>query len=130
MPADFLVNEESLLIPLKLTVKNFMCYRDNVPTLDLESIHIACLCGENGHGKSALLDAITWALWGHARTNRQDELIHQGQSDVSVELEFLARNQQYKVVRSHIRPGGSRQGKTDLNLSVGCRDGFKAITCN
>jgi len=118
------------LIPLRLTVKNFMCYRDNVPTLDLESIHIACLCGENGHGKSALLDAITWALWGHARTNRQDELIHQGQSDVSVELEFLARDQQYKVVRSHIRSGRSRQGKTDLNLSVSSRDGFKAITGN
>ncbi|MDA1188339.1 MAG: SMC family ATPase [Chloroflexi bacterium] len=118
------------MIPLRLTVNNFMCYRDNVPTLDLEPIHIACLCGENGHGKSALLDAITWALWGHARASTQDELIHQGQPDVSVELEFLARDQQYKVVRSHIRSGGSRQGKTDLNLFVASSGGFKAITGN
>ena len=50
------------MIPLRLTVKNFMCYRDGVPTLELENLHVACLCGDNGHGKTALLDAITWAL--------------------------------------------------------------------
>ena len=68
------------MIPLRLSVRNFMCYRDNVPTLDFESLHVACLCGENGHGKSALLDAITWALWGSARASQQHELIHQGQT--------------------------------------------------
>ncbi|MBM3943859.1 MAG: SMC family ATPase, partial [SAR202 cluster bacterium] len=118
------------MIPLRLTVKNFMCYRDNVPALDLAPIHIACLCGENGHGKSALLDAITWALWGQARASSQDELIHQGRQDVSVELEFLARDQQYRVVRSHIRAAGSRQGKTDLNLLIASNSGFKSITAN
>ena len=35
------------MIPLKLSVRNFLCYRDNVPTLDFEGIHIACLCGDN-----------------------------------------------------------------------------------
>ena len=48
------------MIPRKLSIKNFMCYRDDVPPLDLEGIHLACLCGDNGHGKSALLDSITW----------------------------------------------------------------------
>ena len=50
------------MIPLRLSVKNFMCYRDDVPALHFESIHVACLCGDNGHGKTALLDAMTWAL--------------------------------------------------------------------
>ena len=38
-----------------------MCYRDNVPALHFDGIQLACLCGDNGHGKSALIDAITWA---------------------------------------------------------------------
>ncbi len=29
------------MIPLRLTVKNFMCYRENVPVLELEGIHVA-----------------------------------------------------------------------------------------
>ena len=52
------------MIPRKLALRNFMCYRSDVPTLDFEGITIACLSGENGAGKSALLDALTWALWG------------------------------------------------------------------
>ena len=54
------------MIPLKLRLSNFMCYREE-QTLDFSGIHLACLAGDNGHGKSALLDAITWALWGRAR---------------------------------------------------------------
>ena len=83
------------MIPLKLTVKNFMCYRDNVPMLDLQGIHVACLCGDNGHGKSALLDSITWALWGQARARTHDELVHQGLDNMAVELEFSASVQRY-----------------------------------
>ena len=63
------------MIPIRLFLTNFLCYRDNVPTLDFTGIHVACLCGPNGHGKSALLDAITWALWGRARSRTNDELI-------------------------------------------------------
>ena len=95
------------MIPLKLSVKNFMCYRDDVPSLDLEGIHVACLCGDNGHGKSALLDSITWALWGKARASTQDELVHQGQEDMAVELEFSARDQTYRVNRRYARRGKS-----------------------
>lgn len=116
------------MIPLKLRVKNFMCYRDNVPSLDLESIHVACLCGDNGHGKSALLDGITWALWGRARASTQDELVHQGMEDMSVELEFSARDQRYRVSRRYSRRGKS--GSTILELQVSGGDGFQPITGN
>jgi len=116
------------MIPLKLSVKNFMCYRDDVPSLDLEGIHVACLCGDNGHGKSALLDSITWALWGKARASTQDELVHQGQEDMAVELEFSARDQTYRVSRRYARRGKS--GATVLELQVASGDGFRAITGN
>jgi len=46
------------MLPLKLSLRNFMCYRDPDP-LDFSGIHLACLAGDNGHGKSALLDAWT-----------------------------------------------------------------------
>ena len=47
------------MVPSRLSMRNFLCYRENCPPLDFTNIALACLSGENGHGKSALLDAIT-----------------------------------------------------------------------
>ena len=66
------------MIPVSLTLENFKSYRKGVPTLHLAGVHIACLSGSNGHGKTSLLDAMTWALWGSAIHNRQEELVHTG----------------------------------------------------
>ncbi len=118
------------MIPLRLTVKNFMCYRDEVPILDLEPVHVACLCGANGHGKTALLDAMTWALWGSARARTQEELVHQGQTDMAVELDFSARGQRYRVSRRHSRSVRSRQGSSILELQVSSGNGYRPITGN
>ena len=114
------------MIPLKLTLHNFMSYRDPDP-LDFSGLHLACLSGNNGHGKSALLDAITWALWGRARSNQADELIHLGQSDMSVDFEFALGEQRYRVIRSRERKG--RSGKSDLQLQVSQAEGeWRPIT--
>ena len=107
------------MIPLKLNIRNFLSYRENVPTLDFAGIHVACLCGDNGHGKSALLDAITWCLWGKARGQVQDDLVSYGADEARVELEFQARNNRYRVIRSRRRGGGRRrQGASDLQLQA------------
>jgi len=97
--------------------------------LNLESIQVACLSGKNGHGKSALLDAITWAIWGQARTKTQDELIHQGQADMVVDLEFSARGQIYKISRRHSRKRG-KQGASSLELQVFSEAKFVPMTGN
>lgn len=107
------------MIPLTLALHNFMPYRDPAP-LDFSGIHIACLAGENGAGKSALLDAITWALWGKARARRDDELIHQGQAEMSVEFTFALAGNTYRVVRQ--RKSGSR-GSSALDLQVQTPEG-------
>ena len=104
------------MIPVRLSVRNFLSYRDGAPTLDLEGVHVACLCGNNGHGKSALLDAITWALWGKSRAGVQEDLIFQGESEMQVELEFLVGDGLYRVSRRHGRAGRGRQGSTILEL--------------
>ncbi len=107
------------MIPLRLTLRNFLCYRENVPTLDFTGLHIACLCGANGHGKSALLDSITWALWGKGRSKTQDEMISYGADECRVELDFSSRGQEYRVIRSHARGGKRRRGGvSDLQLMV------------
>lgn len=112
------------MIPVKLNLKNFLSYRENVPTLDFTGVHVACLCGDNGHGKSALLDAITWCLWGHARGQVQDDLVSYGADEARVELDFLARDGRFRVMRSRRRGGGRRrQGASDLQLVSVTDDG-------
>jgi exonuclease SbcC len=64
---------------------NFMSYAD--ATLDLSGISVACLTGLNGAGKSALLDAVTWALWEEARSG-SDELVRLGEKEMWVEVVF------------------------------------------
>ena len=113
------------MIPLKLTLQNFLCYRDDVPTLDLTGIRVACLCGGNGHGKSALLDAITWALWGKARGSSHSDLLHHGRSNMHVDLEFQAADAHYRVIRRFRSPRGS-----DLQLQLKGPAGFHPITGN
>ena len=105
------------MIPLRLSVRNFLCYRDDVPPLDLRGIHVACLCGANGHGKSALLDAMTWCLWGQARTGTQNhnDLIAYGETECRVELDFLARGQEHRAIRRRRSAG---QGRTEVDLFI------------
>ncbi len=116
------------MIPVKLTVRNFMCYQENVPPLYFGGIHLACLSGDNGNGKSALIDAMTWALWGKTRTNSDDDLIHSHQTEMSVEFDFAVEQQLYRIIRKHSRPrkpGG--RGQSDLQLQIKNADGFRPI---
>jgi exonuclease SbcC len=87
------------MIPLRLELTNFLAYRNPAP-LDFAGIHVAVLAGENGAGKSSLLDAITWALWGRARAKTDNELVHQGQSEMRVEFTFALGPQTYRVIRA------------------------------
>ncbi len=92
------------MIPLRLELKNFLAYRSPDP-VRFDGIHLACLIGSNGAGKSSLLDAITWALWGQARAKRDDELVHMGQTDMHVQLDFDQEGTTYRVVRRRSRKG-------------------------
>jgi len=119
------------MIPIKLRMRNFMCYQDNVPPLLFNSIHTACISGDNGNGKSALIDAMTWALWGRTRTKSDDDLIHQGQTEMEVEFDFAVGQQPYRIIRKHAKPRRrGRSGQTILEFQVASGDGFRSITGN
>jgi DNA repair protein SbcC/Rad50 len=105
------------MIPIQIKIKNFLCFRD-VPAVSFEGIHVACLCGENGAGKSSVFDAITYALWGETSRGRGDDLIHSGQNDMSVELEFLSGTNRYLIIRKQTRGSVTRSGKSVLDIQV------------
>lgn len=86
------------MIPIRLEMKNFLSYGDAVIPLDFTGMHLACLSGENGNGKSAILDAITWALWGEARGSA-DELIRLGTDEMRVVFDFEINNDTYRVIK-------------------------------
>lgn len=98
------------MIPLKLFLENFLSYSEDVApgrrTLDFTRFTIACLSGKNGHGKSALLDALTWALWGECRARNKEEIIKRGAKKAMVELEFDLNGNRYWVRRTITRKKG------------------------
>lgn len=100
------------MIPIEIEIENFLAYR-TPGTLRLDGIHIACLAGPNGAGKSSFLDAITWVLWGKARSNSPDDLVHQGARTMQVRLVFEHAGQRYQVIRQR-RAG--KQGVSSLSL--------------
>lgn len=107
------------MTPVRLCLSNFMSYPDGAPVIDFTSFRIACLTGDNGNGKSALLDAITWALWGQARAP-VDSLVRLGQQTMFVDFEFDVDDVSYRVLRKRTRTGA---GSTHTDLQVAAADG-------
>ena len=110
------------MIPLQLTLKNFLSYRD--ASLNFRGLHTACICGSNGAGKSSLLEAITWAVWGKSRAATEDDVINGGATSVRVDFDFSCNGQGYRVIRSRTRGRSS-----SLEFQVETKAGnFKSIT--
>lgn len=88
------------MIPLHLHLAGFLSYRDPAE-LDFSQFDLACISGQNGAGKSSLLDAITWALFGEAR-GRSAEVINLNQSvkAAEVSLTFEYESNVYRVQRT------------------------------
>ena len=108
------------MIPLQIKLRNFLSYGDFTQTVSFEPYHLICLSGKNGHGKSALLDAMTWALWGQARktlaTAKADEgLLRLGQTHMMVTFDFLCNGKKYRVQREFV----SQQNRSHSDLYFG-----------
>lgn len=109
------------MVPLKLSLKNFLSYGQTTQHINFEPYNLICLSGKNGHGKSALLDALTWALWGYARKAntgaRADEnLVRLGQTQMMVSLEFICNNATYRVRRELNIQGTKTQTALDFGI--------------
>lgn len=87
------------MIPQKLTLSGFLSYQ-NPTEIDFSLLHVACISGQNGAGKSSILDAITWALFGKARSG-EESIINEAVSDRCAEVifDFLFENDEYRIKR-------------------------------
>ena len=90
------------MIPIKLRIAGFLSYRDPVE-LNFESFDLATITGANGAGKSSLLDAFTWALFGEARGKDKDALINLQSKSAEVALTFAYEGNVYRVQRTVTR---------------------------
>ena len=94
------------MIPIKLTLEGFTSYR-NKQSVDFTEFDVACVSGSNGAGKSSLLDAITFALYGKARKN-DEAIINSACQKASVILDFQYETVTYRVARSITRGKGGQ----------------------
>ncbi len=100
--------------PIKLTIQGFTCFREHTE-VDFTDMQLYAIQGQTGSGKSSLLDAMTFALYG--RTPRlggrgMDALISQGERGLAVALEFEAGGERYRVARTW----GRRTAENDLRF--------------
>ena len=121
------------MIPLKLQIKNFLSYGSEIQTIEFGHYPLICLSGKNGHGKSALLDAITWALWGQARklsgiAKADQGLLRLGQTQMMVCLDFECAGQQYRIKREYMQTYGKPVAIVEFGLYDSAQDRFVPLT--
>ena len=109
------------MIPVQLRLKNFLSYRD--ARLEFRGLHVACVCGSNGAGKSSLLEAIAWAVWGQSRAPTEDDVIHMGEMEAKVDYTFICCQQTYRIIRTRYRGRAAA-----LEFQVKANEGFRSLT--
>ncbi|MDD5014173.1 MAG: SMC family ATPase [Atribacterota bacterium] len=123
------------MIPVKLALKNFLSYGEDVPPLDFTQFHIACLSGNNGQGKSALLDALTWAVWGEGRKASQEKkadssLLRIGQKDMQVEFVFDLEGDRYRIIRTFSLRQKSSRSSLEFQVFSQEDNQYISLTCS
>jgi exonuclease SbcC len=95
--------------PVRLELKGFTSFRDD-QAIDFDGLDLFAIAGPTGSGKSSILDAITYALYGSVdRVGRQvAQLVSQGQPRMAVMLQFGVGKERYRVARSTPAHGGSK----------------------
>ncbi|OQY90704.1 MAG: hypothetical protein B6D38_02945 [Anaerolineae bacterium UTCFX1] len=111
------------MIPLRLFISGFLSYRDPVE-LDFETFNLACISGQNGAGKSSLLDAITWCLFGEARGKNADVInLYADVKAAEAVLAFKHEENTYRVQRT--LPRGK---STILEFQIRSGNSWKPLT--
>jgi len=87
------------MIPLHLRITGFLSYHETVD-LDFSAFELACISGQNGAGKSSLLDAFTWSLFGKARASQNEAIINLQSKTAEVALTFQYEGNIFRVLRA------------------------------
>ncbi len=94
-----------------LTVKNFMSVGNSTQAIDFDRNDLTLVLGENldlggdgsrnGTGKTTIINALSYALYGQALSNiRRDNLVNKTNGkNMLVSLDFVVGTQEYKIER-------------------------------
>lgn len=90
-----------MIIFKSIRYKNFLSTGDNWTQVQLDKSSHTLIVGQNGSGKSTMLDAISYALFGRShRSIKKAQLINSiNNKGMAVEVEFDVGAKSYKVVR-------------------------------
>src|SRR5438874_2553539 len=105
------------MIPRRVTLRGFLSYRDE-QSLDFTGAPLWMLAGRNGSGKSAVFDAVTYALFGTHRIGWQEavELINKESDGFVVEFEFSLGENHFQARRTLKRNARGRPAATQQIL--------------
>lgn len=94
-----------MIVFKNLKFKNFLSTGDNWTEIDLDSSPTTLIVGNNGAGKSTMLDALSFALFGKAHRNiSKPQLVNSINNKAClVEVVFNTLGSEYKVIRG-IKP--------------------------
>ncbi|HSB60570.1 MAG TPA: AAA family ATPase, partial [Vicinamibacteria bacterium] len=95
--------------PLKLEVEGFTSFREKL-ALDLGGLDLFAITGPTGAGKSSLIDALVFALYGQVpRVGKEyRQLVSHRAERLSVLLEFEVGGRRYRIART-ARANGAAQ---------------------
>ncbi|MBI4260914.1 MAG: SMC family ATPase [Actinobacteria bacterium] len=102
--------------PVSLRMKGFTAFRDE-QAIDFDGLDLFAIVGPTGSGKSSVLDAITYALFGVVdRVDKKSvrQMVSQGQPRMAVTLEFEVGEARYRVTRSMPSGGGGSKVQVEL----------------
>ena len=90
----------------KVRYKNFLSTGNNFTEIDLRQSKSTLIVGQNGAGKSTMLDALAFGLFGkpHRNINKPQLVNSINGKQCVVEVEFKVGAAQFKIVRG-IKPG-------------------------
>lgn len=88
--------------PLSLELEGFTCFKQRQNPLDLDGLDLFAISGPTGAGKSSLLDAMIFALFGKVPRLRQGlgELISLGSERAAVRLDFALAERRFRIFRA------------------------------
>ena len=117
----------------KVTYKNFLSTGNTTTEIELDKHNTTLIIGDNGSGKSTMLDALCFGLFGKAFRNiKKDQLVNSvNERDCKVEVFFDIGRQKFHVIRS-IKPNRFeiyKNGKM-LNQDASVRDYQKHLENN
>ena len=89
-----------------LRYRNFLSTGNSFTTIDFIRSKTTLVIGHNGAGKSTMLDALSYALFGkpHRNINKPQLVNSINNKNCEVEVEFSIGQREYKIIRG-IKPG-------------------------